>query len=463
MSRRCLFVCLTLAASGFALSAEPDATKTSAVPFDRLLWLATDLVLDHHVEPPARQQILLAGVKELLSKANKPIPADLSRRVSGVTTLEQFSVLVREIRPEKTDAEAESAAVEAALTTVPGRAHLFSPEEVKSQNTIENNNYVGIGIQIKMHDKEKLAGVVIPFPGGPFRRAGGRTGDLFVEVNGASQAGHSLRDVVMALRGAEGSEVTTLVRQPGSTETRLLKMVREVIPFQSAVGFRRIGEEAFEFRPDQTVPAAYIRLEQLTSSTYHELRRLERLLNSQGNHALVLDLRRTQPGSIVHAAQVADAFLDGGLMWRVRDARGRVTEYKADRDCLFRDWPMVVLVDGTTVETPAVIAAALQDRGRAILIGSPTAAGRTVKSLVTLPDGMGGVNMTTGTVERIKPALPPQLLPDHVVDLDTKRQEEMYAWHAGQISPEPPMAKAPEDPQLDKALDMLRDALKEKK
>jgi hypothetical protein len=240
-------------------------------------------------------------------------------------------------------------------------------------------------------------------------------------------------------------------------------MVREVIPFQSAMGFRRVAEEAFEFRPDQTVPAAYIRLEQLTSSTYHELRRLERQLNAQGNRALVLDLRRTQPGSIVHAAQVADAFLDGGLMWKVQDARGRVTEYKADRDCLFRDWPMVVLIDGTTVDTPAVVAAALQDRGRATLVGLPTAAGRMVKSLVPLPESMGGVNLVTGLVERIKPALPPQVLPDHVVDLDAKRQEEMFAWHASQLAAEPPAVKAPEDPQLDKALDLLRDALKEKR
>jgi hypothetical protein len=86
-----------------------------------------------------------------------------------------------------------------------------------------------------------------------------------------------------------------------------------------------------------------------------------------------------------------------------------------------------------------------------------------VKSLVPLPEGMGGVNLVTGLVERIKPALPPQVLPDHVVDADAKRQEEMFAWHTAQISPEPPAAKPPEDPQLDKALDLLRDALKEKR
>ena len=405
MSRRCLFVFLLLMAGGLAVrsgAADPAPAAPASAPFARRLWSITELVLDHHVDPPARQQMLLTGVKELLARNGKPVPPALGRRVSAVTTPEQLDALLKDVGPDKTKPDSESAAIEGMLTSLPGRAHFFTHEEVKATGTVQSNNYVGIGIQLGKNDKEKLTQIMVPFPGGPFRRAGGKTNDVITEVDGKSMAGVILRDVVTALRGEEGTPVTVTVRQPDATETRLLKMVREVIPFQSAIGFRRVSEENFDFHADPALPVAYVRLESLTSSTYHELRRLERQLRSEGNRALVLDLRDANPGSLVHAAQVADAFLDGGPMWKIRDARGGVKEYKADRDCLFRDWPMIVLVNETTVDTPAVIAAALQDRGRAVLVGGPTSGGVTVKSLIPLPDGTGGVNLVTGTVERVK-------------------------------------------------------------
>ncbi len=465
MTRRCLCLYVLLAACAAARSGadEPAPAKTADPPLARRLWAVTELVLDHHVDPPARQQMLLAGVKELLAKANKPAPRDLGRRLSGLTTLEQFEALLKELHPAPTPAEAEEAVLEGMLAAVPGRAHFFNPEGVKMAAVSQDNNYVGTGIQIRMDDKEKLAQIMIPFAGGPFRRAGGRAQDLIVEVDGQSMAGKSMRDVVTALRGGEGTTVTALVRQPGSSEKRLLNMVREVIPFQSAVGYRRVSEEGFDFHADPNLPVAFVRLTTLSSSTYHELRRLERQLRREGYCALVLDLRGTNPGTVVHAAQVADALLDGGLMWKVRDTRGRVTEYKADRYCLFRDWPVAVLVDELTVETPAVIAEALQDRGRAVLVGSPTPAGGTVRSLVPLPDGTGGVNLQTGFVERVKPAKQPGVKPDHVVEVDAKRRDELLKWYSGQESPEPPAGKAPADAQLTKALELLRDALNGKK
>jgi C-terminal peptidase prc len=463
MFRRCLLLsaCVLACIAPRAGSAEPATDKAADASFCRLLWAATDVVLDRHVEPPARQQMLLAGVKELLAKGHKPAVPDLGRRVSGVTTVEQFTALVAELIPGKIDQQVAAAAVEAAVVT--GHGHFFDEQSAKAAKTIEANNYVGVGIQIRTsNDKDHLAEIMMAFAGGPYRRAGGRAGDLIVEVDGAPMTGRSLADVVKALRGEEGTPVTTLVRQPGA-ETRLLKMVREVIPFQSVIGFKRVSEESFDFRPDSSQPIAYVRLEMLTSSTYHELRRLERQLKTEGCAALILDLRGTPPGSIVHAAQVADAFLDGGVMWTVRDARGRTIEYKADRDCLFRDWPMVVLTNELTVDTAAVIAAGLQDRGRATLVGVSSPAPVTVRSLEPLPDDTGGINMPTGTLQRIKHADRPGLQPDKVVTMEPKQWEALSRWHSSQVSPDAPATKPPDDPQLAKALELLGKSFHDKK
>jgi carboxyl-terminal processing protease len=465
MSRRCLFALVLLipCTSVLADVPEPDKPKESARTAAQTLWTLTELVLDNHVNAPARQQMLLAGARSLLASADASASLDLAREISKVTTLEQLEELLRVRLGSKTpSAEAILHAIHSSAASIPGGAEFLGPEHLKTRETIESNNYVGIGIQIKMHDKEKLAEIVVPFAGGPFRRAGGKTSDLIVEVDGKSMKGVNLADVVKALRGSEGSGLTTLVRQPEKTETRLLKMVREIIPFQSALGYRRISDDAFEFRPNATLPVAYLHLNSLTSSTYHELRNLERTLQSEGNRALMLDLRATPAGSTLHAAQVADAFLDGGVMWKVHDARGRVKEYKADHDCLFRDWPMIVLVNESTVETAALVAEALQDRGRAILVGAPTEHGGYVKSTVALPDGIGGIHMTTGIVERMKPAKP-GITPDHIVKMSHEQMAQILEWQRKQESPDTTAAKAPDDPQLNKAIELLRDKLMEKK
>ncbi len=463
MFQRCLTVLLLLTVCPFVPAGEPAAATTSDVPFARRLWAVTELVFENHVRPPARQEMLLGAVRGYLAKLGKPAPQDLARRMSALTTPEAFDALVKEFVPAKADPAAEQAAFAGLVAALPGNARLLDAEMLKMNAVLENNNYVGVGIQIRQGEKDKLAEIVVPFPGGPYRRAGGRTHDLIVEVDGKNMAGHSLQEVVRALRGEEGTAVTVLARQPGAAETRFLKMVREVIPFQSALGYRRVSEEAFDFHADPALPVAYVRLTSMTSSTYHELRRLERQLRSGGYQALVLDLRTTSAGAVVHAAQVADALLDGGTMWKVRDAQGRVKEYKADRDCLFRDWPLVVLVGEHTPDTPAVIAAALQDRGRAVLVGTPTAAGGTVRGLVPLPDGVSAVELLAGSVERLKPAKEPGVTPDHVVRMGEKQWPDVEAWQVAQERPESPEVSPPQDPQLAKALDLMRDALKERK
>src|SRR5262249_343368 len=161
-----------------------------------------------------------------------------------------------------------------------------------------------------------------------------KPGDLILEVNGKSTEGVSIRDLVDMIRGEEGTPVTFVVRQPGETETRTLKMVRGVVPFENVLGLKRGGAAAWGFRVQPGMPAASVQISSITSSTVHELRRVEQSLQAAGFKALVLDLRQAHGESIHQAALLADSLLDGGVLWQVRDAKGRVKEYRADRDCL---------------------------------------------------------------------------------------------------------------------------------
>jgi hypothetical protein len=246
-------------------------------------------------------------------------------------------------------------------------------------------------------------------------------------------------------------------------------MVRSVIPFTSVHGYRRTGEESWSFAVDPSCPIGYLSLDEIKVSTLLELRKIEPLLRSEGVKAIVLDLRLTRGDDLRHAALVADGLLDGGILWRVRDSRGRIKEYKADRDCLFRDVPIVALVGEHTGNMAAIVAAALQHRGRASLVGEMPRTELTVTSLVQLPEEQGAVVIRTGRMERIeRPAGSRQRLsapeyrlwPDHRVAIEPKELGAVWEWKQQQESPEPKAnAKPPSDPQLNKAIALLREAL----
>ncbi len=458
-------------------NAERSATIAAAA---RQAWAITDLVLEQDIDPPARQQMLLHGLKVLLRQGKGKRPLNLAERVSAVTTPEQFAVLLSEVWPSdenQPDADPINNREHNLFSGLLGwrtdneRPDIYlSPWDLKRHEMIAGNRYVGTGIQIRKNDKEKLTQIVVPFPGGPARKAGARPGDLIVEVDGKSMKGMPISKVVECLQGKEGTKVSMTVRQPGEGKTRLLPMVRSVIPFSSIHGYRRTGEESWTYSLDPGSAIGYLAIDTISISTPLELRKIEPLLQDKGIRAVVLDLRFTRGDDLGHAALVADGFIDGGVLWRVRDSRGRVKEYKADRDCVFRNLPMGVLVGEHTGSMAAVVAAALQDRGRAIIVGGMPRTELTVSSLVYLPAERGAVRLRTGRVERIESAMPKkqqrlaaaahQLLPDHEVDLGRKEMAAVMEWRQQQESPEPKAdAKPPSDPQLDKALALLREAL----
>ncbi len=465
--------------------------------FARRLWAITDLVLTHHIEPPSRQEMFLAGARELLKTGDVSAPSHLGRRISKLTTPEQFTALVEEIWSQarsSTTASSEqlvTAMIQGLLRPVPGNAESKSVKEYQAQEKFRMENhstYVGTGIMIDENEKENRVQIIQISPGGPARRAGAKLGDLIIKVNGVDVYKATVEKVTELVhgrpdrKGMVGHPVTMVVRQPNSTKERTLKMEEEVIASPTVKGYRRESEDNWIFRMDPNVPIAYLRFETFKVRTLHELRKIEQHLQHEGVRALVLDLRSNsaQDSELYNLALVAGGLLDGGVMWRVRDAHNQVKEYRADRNCLFRDWPLAVLVDEMTQQPESnTLISALQDNGRATIVGERTLGlAHYVKSFVKLPDGQDGVWLRTGIVERPDPALAPkgpenkwqQIQPDHPVKMDYRKKQAIHKWLSNKgykwYDPEEPQAagndddKAPEDPQLAKAIELLRTALK---
>jgi carboxyl-terminal processing protease len=468
-------VCL-LATTGRSAPPAPDAGAVV-----KRLWAVTEVVLDKHVQPPTRQEMFLGAAESLYQAADLPAPADLSRRLSALATEEQFAAFFQEVCKSAdpagvpADAALEGKLLSGLLRKVPGGAHVIPAEQLKGLERVENNRYEGTGIQIRRHEEEKYPQIVIPFRNGPMHRAGAKPNDLIVEVDGKSMHDRPLSEAVRALAGDKGTKVTVVVRQPGATETRTLNITRDVIPFTHVVGYRPGPEGTWQYRVAPSSAIGYLRLEALSISAMHELRQAERRLQAEGVRALVLDLRFNGGGPLPYTTQVADGLLDGGVLWRVLDRQGPAREVRADRDCLFRDLPLVVLVNEYTGSGAVLVAAALQDRGRAVVVGEATrTAAGLMRSRVPLPGGSDMLELPTIMVVRAKPSRTtpaeeddaPGMIgwtvrPDHAVTLTDKQRNALLEWFRQKELPEPPAdARAPEDPQLARAVELLEAALK---
>jgi carboxyl-terminal processing protease len=455
-------------------------TDRTAILFDRF-WKISDLVLENHVDPPTRQEMFLGGVRAVIFRARATLPAELSRHVSRFTTEDHYAAFLKENWPKPgedhaaTPEQLEKAFLQGILDRAPGRAEFIPMPEARVIEQAAANRYVGTGIQIGVDQNEKLTKIIVAFKGGPARKAGAKPGDLIVEVDGVNTKGMTLPQVVERLRGEEGTNVSMTVRQPGAEEPRLLKMVRSPIPFETVVGFQRRADESWKYRVSAEEPIAYIRLESILPSTPLELRKLEKSLPADGTKGIVLDLRFNAASEMHPAAQTADELLDGGMMWRVRDAKDRVKEYRADRDCLFRDCRLVVLVNGETRGGAEFLAAALQDNGRAAIVGEATKGDGLVYSRIPLPDDQGALRLPIGRVERPTPEKDRSkpatwgwrpIWPEDHVALDAKLIPAVVDWQRAQMSPDQPAdapKSPPEDPQLAKALAVLREAIKKQR
>jgi C-terminal peptidase prc len=450
----------------------PAARDRDATPPDlaHSAWAILELVRENHLKPPPRHELIVRAAQALLKTAQVKPPTDLADRAADVGSEQQLRTFVLAIWPRPgaapmpPKAKLETAFLEGLCDGIPGESRLFSAEALKIEEQVSGNRYVGIGIMLAVNKEEKRPQIVLPFRRGTARKGGAKPGDLILEVDGKATQGVELEKVVGWLRGAEGTSVTIVVKQPAAATTRTLKLTRAVTPFDSVFGYRRASADSWNYLADPEARVAYVWLDSLKSSTLQELRQIERRLQADKVRALVLDFRFSEgEGHLHHAALVADGLLDSALMWRVRSTGDKVKEYRASGDCLFRGLPLAVLVNGIRDGAQGAVLGALQDTHRAVLVGEPAKGDGSVRTLFTLPDQQGGVTLLTGRLERTDPSHHWPVQPDYLVPVTDAQRAAVQKWLKDKQVPELPAGaddRPPPDPQLAKALDLLREALK---
>ena len=273
-------------------------------------------------------------------------------------------------------------AIQGMLSSLDPHSSFMKPEDFKELQVETKGKFTGIGIEITL--KDGILTVVSPIEGTPAFKAGIRANDRILKINGQITKNMTLFQAVKLLRGPKGSAVTISVYREGWSQLKDIKLIRDVIPIKSVRS--KMLEDGY----------GYVRITNFQTKTSADLARALKSLKGKNElRGLVLDLRNNPGGLLDQAVKVSDEFLDSGLIvytkGRIKDQEMRFTA-KPGRTP--QNYPMVVLVNGGSASASEIVAGALQDNKRAIVVGTQTFGKGSVQTIIPL-EGGAAVRLTT--------------------------------------------------------------------
>mgnify|MGYP000610235706 CR=1 FL=1 len=307
-----------------------------------------------------------------VAKAEQPLPIDELR-----TFTEVFSRIKADYVEPVDDKKLLRDAIQGMLSGLDPHSSFLDPEGFKDIRVGTEGEFGGLGIEVTMEDG--FVKVVSPIEDTPAARAGLKTGDLIIRLDNKAVKGMTLNEAVKNMRGKPGSEITLTVVREGQPKPLIFTVARAVIKIQSVK--HRMLEDGF----------GYVRITQFQANTGDNLKDALtklKLQNKSNLKGLVLDLRNN-PGGVLNAAvAVSDSFLTSGLIvyteGRVSDAELKFSATPTD---LVNGAPMVVLVNGGSASASEIVAGALQDHKRAVIMGTKTFGKGSVQTILPMTGG----------------------------------------------------------------------------
>ncbi len=274
-------------------------------------------------------------------------------------------------------------AIQGMLENLDPHSSYMDADEFEEMQVNTSGEFSGIGIEISTQNGQLV--VVSPIEDTPAFKAGLKSGDIILEIEGESTQNMSLMDAVKRIRGPRGEPVELTILHPKAKSPEKIEIVRDTIPIYS-VKTQKFEDGVF-----------YLRLTKFNEHTTEELHdALNAYMEGNGQvEGLVLDLRNNPGGLLDQAVSVADAFLEEGMIVYIQgrddDSRKDYVSSSSERDL---DSPMVVLINAGSASASEIVAGALQDHKRALLLGERTFGKGSVQTIIPLSDG-AGVKLTT--------------------------------------------------------------------
>ncbi len=339
-------------------------------------------------------------------------------------------------------------AIKGTLRGLDPHSSFLDPEMYKEMQVETSGSFGGLGIEITL--KDDILTVVAPIEGTPAYQAGIHPGDRIVKIEGLTTKDMQLTDAVKRMRGKPGTKITISVLREGWTEPKDFQITREQIRVQSV--------KSMTLEPG----IEYVRLRQFQEQTAADLETALEKFSKEGKiQGLVLDLRNDPGGLLTSSVEVAEKFLDAGrlVVYTEGRVRNQNMRFQANAKRVYTDFPMVVLVNQGSASASEIVAGALQDWGRAVILGTQSFGKGTVQTIIPLSDG-SGLRLTTAKyyTPKGRSIHGKGITPDIVVE----QPKVTPAAGAPAEPPVPPSAtETPEemlkqDVQLQRAMDLLK-------
>ena len=288
------------------------------------------------------------------------------------STIERVYVDRKAVNPRTLTYGAVEGMVDALGDT--GHSSFLTPDMVKKVKDLEQNRFSGIGAEVRL--KEGRVVIVAPFEGSPAEKAGLRPGDIIIKVDQKDVTGMSLDEVVDRITGPAGTRVELRILNPVSGQTRDMSLTRAHITIREVTWRRLPGTRT-----------AHLHIASFNKGSSGDLKSALKTIEQSDLSGLVLDLRNDPGGLLDEAVTCASQFLSGGNVLLEKNAIGDVRPVPAKTGGVAAALPVVMLVNGGSASASEIVAGALQDAGRAVIVGETTFGTGTVLQQFGLSDG----------------------------------------------------------------------------
>lgn len=400
--------------------------------------------------------LVLAGAAPLVHAEAKQAPTPVE------SPYEQLQLIARTIQLIRQDYVDESktgyrdlaySALRGMLDTLDPHSQFMEPKGFQSMQEDTRSEFGGLGVVVTL--RNGVLTVINPMEDSPGFHAGILPGDQILKINGESTEDLGLNDAVEKLRGAVGEKVTLTVNRPATGELKDYELARAVIKVPSVKDAMILPE-----RISGGPRIGYVRITQFNSPTAGELAAALDKLEKKGMEALVLDLRHNPGGLLGSAVDVCGEFLPPNTMVVYTEGRSPSREYRtAPRKSPHRKYPVVVLTNYASASGSEIVAGALKDLDRALVVGETTFGKGSVQSVVSLPDG-SAARLTTA--KYFTPGR--NLIHEHGVEPHIRAtltyDQEARLLRSRRLREDPTKdGTALWDPQLERAVDALQGSL----
>ncbi|MEK7210444.1 MAG: S41 family peptidase [Candidatus Binatota bacterium] len=337
-------------------------------------------------------------------------------------SLETFTNILAIVRKNYVDEvntkEMITGAINGMLNSMDPHSAYLTPELYKELQMDTQGRFGGLGIEITV--RNGILTVVSPIEDTPAFKAGVKAGDQILKIEDEFTKDMTIMQAVKKMRGPKGSKINLSIKREGASDLLNFSIVRDTIRVQSVRS--RMLEEGY----------AYIRLAQFQERSDRDLQRaLEKLSSEKGGiKGLVLDLRNNPGGLLTQAVRVADLFLDSGLIvYTEGRSDNQKQKYFARKEGSWTDIPMVALVNGGSASASEIVAGALQDHKRAVILGTKTFGKGSVQTILPLDDN-SALRLTTARYYTPKgrsiqaTGIVPDIIMENVPVQETKAEEK---------------------------------------